>query len=372
MRKQKWVAIFLSLTLMSLPGLTACNFTAKPEGGFTPTVEAIITPTATTVTVEVPPTLTPTQPVISTQVVQIASPVPTETPAPPTESPTPTETPGPYIHIIKEGETLGAIIQFYDYRDFAVIDEIVRLNNLASADFLPGAGSELIIPRQTATLTPEGVELTATADATRNTTTQGGVVIPGTTQITCHTVEEGETVVGIAEQYNTTLEVLSQLNPNLYWFGCNFSNYSGGPDCNPNIQVSQCINVPAPTPTPTLSPTPSGNETATPTPTYVPPISVYPPEGAVAPAGVFTLHWVSVGVLAENEHYLVKVIDTVNNETYLQVTKDTSMQLPASMIPEDGQAHIITWEVQVATQNENGDYRPITDSDRHSFQWQSR
>ncbi len=372
MRKQKWVAIFISLTLMSLPALAACNFNVQPQGGFTPTVESIITPTVATATMEASSTLTLTQPAANTQVVQIASPAPTETPAPPTESPTPSETPGPYIHIIKQGETLGAIIQFYGYRDFDVIDEIVRLNNLASADFLPGEGSELLIPRQTATLTPEGIELTSTADATRNTTTQGGVVIPGTTQITCHTVEEGETVVGIAEQYNTTLEVLSQLNPDLYWFGCNFSNYSGGPDCNPNIQVGQCINIPAPTPTPTLSPTPSGNETATPTPTYPPPKPVYPPEGAVAPAGVFSLQWVSVGVLDKDEYYLVRVIDTVNNETYLQVTKDTSMQLPASMIPEDGQAHVVDWEVQVAIQNENGDYNPITGSVRHSFKWQSR
>jgi hypothetical protein len=259
---------------------------------------AFADPTAPEVVVQ--PSLTPQR-----LCPRVASPTPTYTPAPPTETPTPTETPGPYVHIIKQNETLGYIIQLYGYRDFSIIPEIVSLNNLPNADTLPGEGSQLLIPRQTPTPLPVGMELTVAADATRGTTTRG---CRKRELITCYTVQEGDTIVGIAEEYGTTIERLSQLNHDtVNWFGCDFSNYSGGPDCNPNIQVGQCINVPAPTPTPTLSPTPSGSETPTLTPTFAPPVPVYPPEGGIAPAIVVRLHW--VGVVSASTIYLVQVTD---------------------------------------------------------------
>jgi len=131
--------------------------------------------------------------------------------------------------------------------------------------------------------------------------------------------------------------------------------------------------VPAPTPTLTLSPTPSGRETATPTPTFPAPSMIYPPEGGIAPPGVVRLYWVGVGVLSANDYYLVQVLDVTSNREFNQVTKDTSMELPETMIPSDGQRHIINWRVAVATPNENGVYRPISGAGPvRSFQWQSR
>lgn len=284
----------------------------------------------------------------------------------------PSETPGPYQHIIAEGDTLITIIQTYGYTDLSVIGEIVRINdNIPNPDTLPGAGTGIFIPRQTATPTPENDELTEIAQA--GTPTAISVTLAVQTAIIQHIVVEGETIVGIAQQYATTLEVLSQLNPTIPFFGCDFSIASGGPDCNPPLQVGQSVNVPAPTPTPTLSPTPSGSETPTPTPTYPAPLVISPPEGGIAMAASVRLDWVSVGILQPNEFYLVQVRDTTTGAAYAQVTRNTSLLLPESMIPGDGQPHAMEWTVRIAYPNDEGIYQPIGGAPGvNTFQWQSR
>jgi hypothetical protein len=344
--------------------LAGCNFAPVPQGGASPTVEVVSSPSPSSAEPSQTPSITPSP------LPQTAT--PTFTPLPPSETPTPSETPGPYEHTIQEGETLGYIIQLYGYTDFSVIDEIVRMNeNIPNADTLPGAGAVILIPRQTATPTPESEQLTEIAQA--GTPTAISVTLAVQTAIIQHIVVEGETIVGIAQQYATTLEVLSQLNPEIPFFGCDFSIASGGPDCNPPLQVGQAVNVPAPTPTPTLSPTPSGSETPTPTPTYPAPIVVSPPQGGSALPVPVRLDWVSVGVLQPNEFYLVQVRDTVTGVEYVQVTKNTSLLLPESMIPTDGQTHTMEWTVRIAYPNEQGIYQPIGGAPSvNTFQWQSR
>src|SRR5690606_14751707 len=128
--------------------------------------------------------------------------------------------------------------------------------------------------------------------------------LPQETTIVEHTVRSGETIVGIADQFETTLAILDQLNPELLFLNCDFSNPSGGPECNVPLSVDQVIKVPAPTPTPTLSPTPSGSETPTPTPTYAAPLMIFPPDGAIAQGTSIRFQWVSVGVLPPDYVYL--------------------------------------------------------------------
>lgn len=349
--------------------LAACNFSPNPQGLASPTVEEVtITIGIQTATLTVTPTAS------STPIPQIESPTATFTPLPPSETPTPTDTPGPYEHTIQQGETLGYIIQLYGYRDFAVIDEVVRLNNLLSADRLPGAGTVILIPRQTPTPTPQGLELTRIVMAQSGITpSPEGLQLPSNTTITQYVVKSGETIVGIAQRNATTIEIIAQLNPELGFFGCDFTNPSGGESCNVFISEGQIINVPALTPTPTLSPTPSGSETPTSTPTYIAPIVVYPPQGAIAPPGVFALQWISVGMLGAGEYYLVEIQDVTNGAKYNSVTRNTSTLLPAEMIPTDGQRHTINWTVSVARLNAEGTaYQPISGNPEiRTFQWES-
>ncbi len=358
------------LLLIAL-ALAGCDFSFLPE--VTPTIQAIPmteTPAITATAVWTPTTIL--------EPIQIETATPTLTPAPPTALPTPTETPGPYVHTIKAGETLGYIIQLYGYSDLrtgpgSIIAQIVALNpSIPNADILPGPGNQILIPRQTATPTPQNTETAAAVQAT-NAASSPVVTLPGNATVSDYVVQQGETFVGIAQEYNTTIEVLAVLNPEVNIFGCNFEIPSGGPNCNPPLQIGQVLKVPAPTPTPTLSPTPSGSETPTPTPTYAPPLLVYPPEGAVAPPGIFSLQWVSVGILRPSEVYLVEVVDITAETVWRGVTRDTSIQLPESLIPSDGRPHVFNWTVRVAVPNEQGVYRPIGGPTViRSFRWESR
>ena len=180
-------------------------------------------------------------------------------------------------------------------------------------------------------------------------------------------------MVDIAVNYNTTLEVLAVLNPDISFAGCNFEIQSGGPNCNPLLSVGQEIQVPAPTPTPTLSPTPSGSETPTPTPTYAAPLVISPPQDANVPADVFRLEWVGVGVLQPDEVYLVQVSDATSGQVFNDITRSTSLLLPDSLVPTDGQTHTIDWTVTVAKPNEAGIYRVISGPPGiNRFNWLSR
>lgn len=369
--KLQRIFLILLVAIAVVSALTGCNFAPMPQGDASPTVEQI---TLTVPVAEEQATLTPTPDATDTPIVELSTPT---APPPPTETVPPTDTPGPYEHTIQQGETLGYIIQLYGYRDFGVINEVVQLNaNIPNADTLPGAGSVILIPRQTATPTPDAASQTLTPPAPFGSagiapTNESGLNVD--TTIVQYSVLEGDTIVGIAADWATTLEVLARLNPDIGFFGCNFEIPSGGPNCNPSLRIGQIVNVPAPTPTPTLSPTPSGNETPTPTPTYAPPVVISPPVGAVVPAGVFQLEWVSAGILMPDEVYLIQIEDTTAETTFAAVTRDTSLLLPDQLIPTDGQPHLMRWTVSVARQNEQGRYVVISGPPAvRTFQWQSR
>lgn len=355
---------------LAIVGFIAVVFTAgcqlgAPEGGPTPTVGDPVTET---------PDVIPTPSVTSTQaaptlpiIPQLESPTPTYTPGPPTETFTPSPTPGPFEYVIQQNDTLIYILRQFGYTELNVINDVLALNPLlTSADRLPPPGSTILIPRPSPTVTPEGYDLTQALLPPQ-------VVIASVAenaQIVEVAVREGETILGVAEQNSTTLVVLATLNPQLGFFGCDFRNPSGGPDCNVPLQVGELVNVPALTPTPTLSPTFSGNETATPTPTYPPPAMVFPPQNASASARTFLLQWVSVGILAPNEVYLVQIEDVTAGTTHIGVTRTTSYELPSDMIPSDGQSHNVRWRVSVAAPNEQGTYRIISgDATWREFRW---
>jgi hypothetical protein len=372
------------LTLLPLAlMLAACNINT-PDA--TPTVEVLVTETPTgeasaTPTLSATPSMTPsvtlTQAIVMLTPVEISTQPPIPNAGPPTVPPAlPTE--GPYEYVIQAGDDLAGILnrQPWGYNGFdqAIQRAVVQLNNMLSPDILPAVGSTLLIPRRTPTPIPIGNELTQAAMP--DGLVQCGenfACVPGQV-FGPYKVEEGDTIIEIAEIYNTSLEMLSALNPNLNWGQCNFTEISGGPNCNPLISVGQDIQVPLPTPVPSSTPTFTGSETPTATPTYAPARLVYPPDGAISPPGVFTLQWVSAGILKPNEAYLVEVQDTtLGGEPWRQITRDTSISLPANLIPTDGQTHQFQWRVTVARRDDSGaiSYAGGQGAWR-GFQWQSR
>lgn len=94
-----------------------------------------------------------------------------------TEEPTPAA-PVPRVHIVQEGENLTIIAANYE----VIVEDILAINNLANGDLLQ-VGQELIIPGGT-----------------------GDVIA------TVHTVSPGDTLHGIAADYNTTLEDIITTN----------------------------------------------------------------------------------------------------------------------------------------------------------------
>ena len=371
MRSQTLITCVLLAVSVLLSG---CNITTtSPTATIEPIVEITNSPSPTaTIRLEVtpsPPPPSPTEPVT----VQLYTPSPTPTLFP-TETLLATETPGYWEHVVQLGETLGYIIQQspYDYPyDQAVIDAVVRLNNIPNPDNLL-VGSTIQIPRPTPT------PITASGEATSVFSTSRVVnagTLPENTVYGCHPVQQGETAVGIVEQYGgLTLALLSQLNDDVDFGGCDFESPSGGPNCNPFISEGQCLIVPFPTPTPTPSPTPSGNETATPTPTFAAPNMIYPPQNGIALPGIVILQWVSVGILQPEEYYLVRVVDVTSGaQPWLGITKSTSIALPETLIPSDGQTHSVEWSVLVGKANEQGLYVPVSGvGNPRTFQWQSR
>ena len=350
----------------------------------TPTAEILISDTPTlavspSATASATASVTATHAVVEVPVM-IASPIPSQPPdsVGPTLEVPPTVSEEPfYRYTIGEGETLGYILQLqpwgYPPFDPAIIRAVVELNdNMTNADILPPPGSEILIPKRTPTPIPEGIASTEAAATIRGETICGDSVCAIGQVFGCYVVEEGDSIIGIANSHNTTLEVVSQLNQNLNWQGCDFTNFSGGPNCSPNIVVGQCVTVPFPTNTPVPTGTPSGNETATPTPTHPPARTFYPPQGALARERV-ELQWVSVGILQPNEVYLIEISDRTTNTQSHYVTRNTSFTLPDSAIPTDGQQHSIDWRVTVAVQNPDGTYTTVGGlGNWRTFNWQSR
>ncbi len=355
-------------------GLLMVGCSSASQGGVTPTVEAIVATSTEipTITLRASPSLVQ-EPI---QQIDVGTSTPTETAAPPTETFTPSPTPGPYEYTIKANDTLFYIVGQFGYTDLStapghIIDQVVRLNDtVQSADLLPGPGTVILVPRQTATPLPENTETAVAIEATA----ASGPNIPTPSSIMQIVIQEGDTLVSIAQNYNLTLPQIVILNPQLEISTCNFEIPSGGEGCNIPIKIGDILNLPAPTPTPTLSPTPSGNETATPTATFVAPVVIFPPDGAAAGAGVFSLQWVGVGLLEPDEVYLIQVTDLTANKIVLQaVTRNTSYPLTDSLIPTDGQTHSFSWMVYVAKPNADKVYGRVGGAPpEHLFTWASK
>jgi hypothetical protein len=355
-----WGAIFLLAT--------GCTFTQIPQA--TPTIVPITVTDAPTVTAR--PSTTPTaadtpEPLATSTAQALVE--PTDTPLPPSATPTATDTPGPFLHEIQSGETLGFIVQQYGHRSFDVIDVVVEvIESIFNPDTLPPPGTIILIPRPTAEIVAEAI-----SDGTEgNNEVATQFPRPGDGFTLVHLVQEGESLIDISQQYSTTLEIIAQLNPDIGFFGCNFNNPSGGPECIIQISIGQEVIVPAPTPTPTLSPTPSGNETATPTPTYMPPLVVFPPDNGIARAGVFRLQWVGAGVLRQDEVYLVYIKNvTTDGQVNAFITRDNTFQIPVELAPNTAERQEYEWWVTIGRLNESGQYANVSgEAEVNTFFWQ--
>lgn len=350
------------------------------------------------------PTVTPTllsPATISLATVTIGAPTRTPTPSPtiiPTNTTTPT--PEPCIQQVQPGEGLIAVVIRCGHRDRAVLDLVVELNGLNDETDIT-AGQSIIVPWPTSTLDPNAQEngaedmsnevtsLTSDQDEASNATENDNELSadevaltqevdpffrptptnpPG---ITDYYVQAGDNISTIILAYETNIDVLNQLNPEISFSQCDFGTRFGGERCIVLLAPGQRVRVPAPTPTPTLSPTPSGSETATPTAT-----ATFNAPNATSPSNrayfqqdeIVTLRWTTTGLLRLGEAYRVTVENLTTNEVYTADTTNIFFTIPREWQGEEPIRYEYEWTVSVVNIDNEG--TPEFTTEPWTFTWE--
>ena len=299
----------------------------------------------------------------------------------PTPPPTATLPPDTTRHTVEAGETVSTIAKLYGTTTKAILDA-----NGLKTNTIISVGQELLIPL-----------------ATANTATPTPTLTPSPTPFV-YTIRTGDTLSAIAKKHNTTVEALMEANnipeatnihagtqitivqPPDYSLTMAYETYevqqgdtlytiSGkygltiaeikeiNELTKDALSVGQQLRIPVGTATPIPTPSPTPSLTPTPGPARPAPALLAPPQDAAFEGAdkVIMLSWASVGILAEDEWYTVRVRRTGAVAQILPVvwTKATSWQLPADLyIGGLAQPQHFHWQVSVMQQtgvDEDGD-----------------
>ncbi len=257
------------------------------------------------------------------------TPTPTATvEAPPTATPVPTAagvtTTTTVRHRVRPGETLLSIATFYG----VTVEEIQAANGLTSE--LIRADDELLIP------------------VTRTEGTASSNTVASRFE---YTVQAGDTIISIANQFGSTVQEILAAN-NL---AANDVIRPGDVLIVPVPQLPTEVLASSPA-TPTASAdggSPNGGNTLTPAivdTIYIEPRLLGPPDGAVLPRNESVLlRWISVDLLAPNEWYVLLIYPSGGAaQTIPSIwTKATSYRLGIELAPPAGQEASYAWQVSV-------------------------
>ncbi|NOZ27254.1 MAG: LysM peptidoglycan-binding domain-containing protein [Chloroflexi bacterium] len=271
------------------------------------------------------------------------SPTPISTPTPTptsTPSPEPTPTPAPIIHIVQAGESLEYIAGNYGLR----MDDLIAANDLEDPNLLV-VGQKLIIPPPT----PDPRRLTPSP------TPAGGIVN--------YEVQRGDTLSAISVRFGVSVRAIQR------------ANKLGDSEI---IFPGEVLLIPLPTPEqaepagPTPTPTPEGSYR------WPAPFLLGPPDEAlIASTASPVLRWAAVGLLDEDEWYIVRIWpqDPRLPRPPAYWTKGTSWRVGAEWRPPDtsGERRYF-WQVIVVRAEGEGADRHATEatspmSATRSFIW---
>ncbi len=273
--------------------------------------------------VVVPPTPSPTSTV---------TPTPTASPTPetPTPSTTPLPSPTPFTYEVKDGDTCAGIAFAFDIS----IQSIVRLNNLPADCGTLFINQQLLIPQPTATPSPVPSATLSPAEATDQACDKFS-----------YTVEDNDTLSGIAANYNVPIEAIKEYNGLNDQFGILRPGAANpvvpaqphsGPNSDPHCPAPLCAPEPL----------------------------LLPADGSAFSLAddTVTLQWASVGALRENEAYQVTVENVTEGEgqKLVDYVIDTKFIVPTSFRPNTVQPHVMRWTVVPVRQiGTDDDGRPI-------------
>ena len=307
------LSIFFALFTFAIGGYGFLNPAAIP-------IALLPSPTPTATPLIVLPTQTATS-------VPTATPLVTDTPSPtlvPTETstPLPTDTPQPLrTYTVLPGQTLVGIASLFGY----TLESIFEANGFTGDDPIVFEGQELLIPWPTATPPLQPIFLDIGGQT---------LVIDPSNCPPFYEIQEGDSLFGLASGNDIPLDALLEMN----YLTVDSIVQPGDAICIPQI-LDGPVFLPTPGPSPTPAPTmpPTGPE------------PLYPPDGfAHAATSTVFLQWISVDQLADNERYMVEVIDLTNVDAHPQrlFTQSAGVPLPNDWAPESGQ-HDYVWRVSV-------------------------
>lgn len=286
------ISLPVALVLLALlvgTGAVAVFFTLRSTG-------RVVEPTVTTT-----PTLT-------------ATPTLTPTPVTPTTTSTPEPSPTPLSYTVQLGDSCIGIAASFGVS----VNSIVLLNNLPAACDALFEGQRLLIPQPTPTVTPLPSSTLSDAEATEQACEK-----------VTYTVQEGDTLSGIARFYAVPMAVIRSYN------GLTSDAVISGI----GLVIPLCEREPTPGPSPTV----------TPPPPYSAPNLLLPADGETFETSgqSISLQWASVGTLNENEYYVVTVMDVTEGQgrRLVDYVKDTKFVIPASFRARDSQPHGYRWTV---------------------------
>jgi len=266
------------------------------------------------------PTVVPPTAIIIVTPTTVATPTaaPTFTPTPTAVPSAPLATSTPIIHVVQAGESLEYIAGNYGLR----VADLVAANQLDDPDRLL-VGQRLLIPTPTS----------SSPSITASPTPAGGIIN--------YVVQKGDTLTTIAVRFNAPISAIRA------------ANKLGKSD---QVHPGQVLLVPLPTPENTPTPEP----TSTPTPggsyRWPAPSLLSPANGAIiAGAAQPMLRWAAVGLLAENEWYVVRLWpeDTRLPRPPAYWTKGTSWRVGIEWGPPEGaQGRRYLWQVIVVRAEE--------------------
>jgi LysM repeat protein len=286
----------------------------------------------------------------------LATPIATTPPTPAFVSTTPIVTPlatstfevmgtsTPIVHVVQPGDSLEYIAGFYGVR----MADLIAANALEDPDRLQ-VGQRLVIP----TPTPSSPEATASLTVT---------------EVARYVVQEGDTLSDIAVRFHVSIAAIQAAN---------------------NLGKSELIRVGdiliIPTPFPTIpAREPSITLTMTPIPTShspyrwpAPPL-LSPADGAlIASTGEPLLRWAAVGLLDQDEWYVVRLwpADPGLPSPPVYWTKGTSWRVGSEWRPSEitrGRRYL--WQVAVIRAQGEGAHRRVIEatsplSEIRSFTW---
>lgn len=270
-----------------------------------------------------PPTVTytPTWTPIPTET-QLPADTPVPTPIPPSAS---TPRP-PRSHTVESGETLFGLSLIY-----RISAEAIAQSNGFGLDAPIQAGQALDIPWPSPTPPLESILIDI----------NGEPVVADAENCEIVTIQDGDSAYALSVNRSVPLEAIIQVNRQTV-------------DSIQLLQPGDTLCIPRIVYADTLPPTPGPSPTPMPTSLPEGPSLLYPVEGAqIDGAGGLLLEWTAVKDLAENEWYMVELLDTSEDDAfpYRGFTRDTSFRVPAQWRPAQPEQRSMRWQVSIVQVN---------------------